>query len=196
MKTTAVFAEVLAIGIQAVGLVGLAFAAFADPLPALDQAAGWEAALTIALLAFAYVLGVVVDRVADSLFTPLRNRTSRHDAAARARARHLMLRQESPLATFLEYQRSRMRLMRGTMLNLLVALPVVMAFLAYRAPDAHWTAYVLALGAIVLLLVACYYAFVAIIHAQDKWLHIVEAGEPRRQERKASRPRPAQLMDE
>ncbi|MCV0402638.1 MAG: hypothetical protein K5924_02890 [Chloroflexi bacterium] len=102
MSTTAVFAEILATGVQSTVLVFLAIAAIVDVGPVIASAQGWETAITIVLLASAYILGVVTDRVADSLVTPLRNRVSEHDTGERAAMRRRVLQTASPLSNFLE----------------------------------------------------------------------------------------------
>ncbi len=171
--TTAIFAEILAIGIQATVLVGLALATFMDLGAVAASAGGWEAALTIVILALAYVIGVVVDRVADTVLTPLRNRVATHSAKERAAARLRVLRQESPLSTFLEYQRSRLRLMRGTIVNGAIAIPVVNGFLVSARVEADAIAIVAVNAVILVLIAACIFSFTEIVRAQDKWLNVV-----------------------
>ena len=173
MSTTAVFSEILAIGIQTTVLVGMAFAALVDVGPAVSGAQGWEAALTVVLLASAYVLGVVADRIADSLLKPLRNAVSEHDPAEHTAMRRRVLEKESPLSTFLEYQRSRMRLMRGTILNLTLAIPVTTLYLLLRGPQEPLQAIAVSVIALVALVAACVFAFSEIVKAQDKWLHLI-----------------------
>ncbi len=173
MTTTAVFAEILAIGIQACVLLAVAVAAFVDLGPALSAVGGWEALMTIAFLAIAYVVGVIVDRLADTALTPLRNRVSDHDTGTRARMRRRVLAEATPLSSFLEYQRSRMRLMRGTILNLVIAVPVANAFLLFRLAEANPGHFVVVNLVTIGLLLACVFAFVEIVRAQDKWLDLI-----------------------
>jgi hypothetical protein len=178
VSTTAVFAEILATGVQSTVLVFLALAAIVDIGPMIAGAQGWEAAITIVLLASAYILGVVTDRVADSLVTPLRNRVSEHDTGERAAMRRRVLQTASPLSNFLEYQRSRMRLMRGAILNLLLAVPVTTLLLLSRGPEEPMGAVVAATAVLLVLAAACLYSFLEIVKAQDKWLNIIANPEP------------------
>lgn len=176
MTTTAVFAEVLAIGVESAIVIGLAVAAFADLGPIISAATGWEGVVAILLLAIAYVLGVIVDRLADSLFAPLRRRASRRGPETLS-ARRRAMSTSSPLADFLEYQRSRIRLMRGTMLNLILAIPVVAAFALGLGNDSSMAWLIGAEAVVLLMLGGSAFAYVEIIRAQDGWLDL-EADKP------------------
>ncbi len=173
MNTTAVFTELLVIGLQAVAWIALAAASFLDFGSAMSALRGWETLVTIVVLAIAYVLGVVVDRIADSLLGPLRNRASQRDPEQVGRARMHILRSASPLSSFLEYQRSRMRLMRGTTFNLAVALPIVNIFVWRTAVEPSPLAYI-ALNAVTLIAITVTWnAYLQIGVAQDRWLSLV-----------------------
>lgn len=70
MKTTAVFAEIMAVGLQVMCWIALAFYAFgAFNTEAIDWATlgDWSALITTAILALAYTAGVLMDRVADKV---------------------------------------------------------------------------------------------------------------------------------
>ncbi len=176
MNTTAVFTELLVIGLQAVAWIALAAASFLDFGSAMSALRGWETLVTIVVLAIAYVLGVVVDRIADSLLGPLRNRTSQRDPDQVGRARMHILKSASPLSSFREYQRSRMRLMRGTTFNLAVALPIVNIFVWRTAVEPSPLAFI-ALNAVTLIaIIVTWNAYLQIGIAQDRWLNLV--GEP------------------
>jgi hypothetical protein len=75
MTTTAIFAEILITGLQA--FVWLIFACLSvtglDWLTAETMAdlKDWVGLITVFVLGFAYTLGIVVDRVADSLLNPI-----------------------------------------------------------------------------------------------------------------------------
>ncbi len=175
MNTTAVFTELLVIGLQAAAWIALAAASFFDFGGATQALSNWGALVTIVVLALAYVLGVVVDRIADSLLGPLRNRASHRDPDQLGRARMHILRAASPLSSFLEYQRSRMRLMRGTTFNLMVALPIVNVFVWRTVVEPSPTAFI-ALNAVILVaIIVTWSAYIQIGVAQDRWLSLVGA---------------------
>lgn len=121
VATTALFVELVVIG---AGTTGAACVALAS-------AVGWDwlrtvsdaGPLVLGVTALVYVLGIVVDRIADALFEPLTTRWRRrayqvggqptrdydHDLLAVIR--------QAPLASRLAYGRSRLRVCRGWVLN-------------------------------------------------------------------------------
>lgn len=146
MTTTAVFAEIIVVGLEAEAWLALLILAIfgADwvDIGALDE---WTALVTILVLAVAYVLGIIVDRVADTVVSPLGKRPAsartpasgkngRDDDAGGTgfQDKRLLILYKSGgdgMAKFLDYQRSRMRVARGTVLNTAIAIPAVVAFL-------------------------------------------------------------------
>ena len=172
MTTTAIFAEVLAIGVQTAIILGIALSTIVDLGPLVSGLEEWIALTTIGAVAITYVLGVAVDRLADSILGSLRRRTKRHDSLQFGEARLRVLERSSPVSSFLEYQRSRMRLMRGTVFNLVIAIPVVNLALVNSGIDAAG-AYALANLALVVAVAACWFAYVEIGAAQDRWLDLV-----------------------
>jgi hypothetical protein len=176
MTTTAVFAEILAIGIQTVIILGVGLAAIVDLQPFVSDAESWTVLATIAVLAIAYVLGVAVDRLADSLLGAFAARRPDPQRVDFGRARRRVLEASSPLVTFLEYQRSRMRLMRGTVLNLVIAIPVLNLAIVRFASDASAWAYVVANVVLLAAIAAGWYAHNQIRSAQERWLQLVAGG--------------------
>ena len=127
MNTTALVAEILVVGIQALVWVGLLtgalLGAMCVPELSWQELADWVAPISVALLGFAYTLGIMVDRLADTatlwlwkLFFP----EIEGFAALRARVRKA----GGAPAEFLDYQRSRMRIARATCFNLVVTIVV------------------------------------------------------------------------
>lgn len=114
MSTTTIFAELLVIGTGAATWVVFLLLALADPynLPLLQSpdvlAAGYIVAIT-------YLLGVVTDRIADLLITPLwiKGSEPRYYHSMRVR---IMCAPES-VGRSVEYLRSRIRICRGWSLN-------------------------------------------------------------------------------
>lgn len=133
MDTTAVFAEILVVGLEAcVWLALLVGAFFGFEWVRFEQLKGWEALATIIVIAGAYGLGIVMDRVFDSLYEwvhpPLEKicmklpKTPRRGEEFGERRVRVLL-HEGALAPFLEYQRSRQRVARATVFNL----PLILA---------------------------------------------------------------------
>ena len=147
MTTTAVFAEILVVGLQAAAWIALAvlavFGAASIGLGAVDE---WATLVTIVVLAVAYVLGILVDRIADSLVRAVAlriegsNRDAHSDEPGFRRKRLTVLNDGSEAtAKFLDYQRSRQRVARGTIVNALCAIPALVGFLAVRTDaSAEW----------------------------------------------------------
>lgn len=144
MATTALFAEILIIGLEAEAVLALLlFSVFgADWLDA-GALADWAALVTLVVVAIAYVLGIVADRLADSVTDRLaetragrwvddrfgkssRRETSGADVAL---MRLTVLKESEGLAKFLDYQRSRLRVARATVVNAALAAPLALAFL-------------------------------------------------------------------
>jgi hypothetical protein len=120
VAATAMFVEVLVVGIGFLTGLGILAAALAGPdnirrlAPAADTplAAG-------AALAFAYALGILIDRAADTALAPARRRLRAQSfptSAAYAQAR-LKLAEIPTLLARADYARSRLRICRGWLLN-------------------------------------------------------------------------------
>ena len=76
MTTTAIFAELLVTGLQAIVWLVLASLSVAgltwiDVGTVATRFKDWASLISVFVLGFAYALGIIVDRVADSLFYPM-----------------------------------------------------------------------------------------------------------------------------
>lgn len=136
---TAMFVEVLVVGIGFVAGLALLAAAAAGPETASKAApvAGSTPAAG-AFLAAAYALGILIDRAADKALTPVRRRL-RQDSfpsdSMYAQAR-LTLATLPSLVVLADYARSRMRICRGWILNTaLLTLAGDLALLRYDVED-------------------------------------------------------------
>lgn len=131
MSTTSLFVELVVIGVGAAVWLALAVlsvfgCAWLPPpssiaLPALVPA-----------LALMYVLGIVVDRIADDLFQPWdgRLRWKRFRAADDyQRARTIVYDQSDSLRDWFQYNRSRLRICRGWVINSLLCILSANAFI-------------------------------------------------------------------
>lgn len=125
MGTTVFFIEILIIGLQAVVWVAmLAAALFGTRLSDLAAFQGWEASVTLVFLALAYSLGLLADRLADALFSPLDHRMRPSiipDKEAPVwRMRLYLISRANGLTEFVEHSRTRIRIVRATAFNMLM----------------------------------------------------------------------------
>lgn len=123
MQTTNLFAELLLIGfgasiwlLQLLGFANIHFAELAKEFP--NQQIVW-AGLAIAIL---YILGILTDRIADHLMDK-RNRKIlmkiyENDYHQLLKDRAFLFKESSPIVENLAYGRSRMRICRGWLFNL------------------------------------------------------------------------------
>ncbi|MFE4687513.1 hypothetical protein ACFRNJ_43215 [Streptomyces sp. NPDC056721] len=132
---TAMFVEVLVVGIGALTAAMLLLTALIGPVTTakLAPVAGSSAAAGVGL-ASAYALGILIDRAADAALTPHRRRLRTRffpSNTAYAQAR-LRLGDVPVLAARADYARSRMRICRGWTLNTLaLTLTADLAMLRY-----------------------------------------------------------------
>jgi 8-oxo-dGTP pyrophosphatase MutT (NUDIX family) len=147
VSTTAVVAEILIVGLEAEAWLALLIVTiFGTGWIDLTTASKFAPILLVLMLATAYVLGIMVDRVADSAFK-LFNGTgvgrwnnrrfgkTSEDWTLPAREetmRMAVMREGGGIAGFVDYQRSRIRVARGTALNLIVGVIVGGVYFAWR----------------------------------------------------------------
>lgn len=129
MITTAIIAEVLIIGMEAsIWLLFLALALFGyEWLPMVKNFLnGWESLALIYVIGFCYVLGILVDRVADVIFDFIRpqtllgkiKRVKRLSDYSHSQDSHIKaLAREGRAHLFLEYINIRIRITRSSALN-------------------------------------------------------------------------------
>ncbi len=172
MKMTALFAEILIVGLQT--LVWLALGAWVvasrleapvadlDGLQAaLSQLKDWAPLLTIGLLAAAYSIGVVMDRVADSVLGGVgwglrksgkwlreiiaskeRGDAEEKEYPAFGELRLTVLKGGGETVAFLDYVRSRLRIARATALNTVL----IVVFATVATCPGRWRLAVLSIG--------------------------------------------------
>lgn len=139
VAATAMFVEVLVVGIGFLTVLGILGAAIAGPHNSRQLAPLADTPLAAgAALAFAYALGILVDRAADTVLAPVRRRLRTQSfptSSAYARAR-MTLAEIPSLAARADYARSRLRICRGWMLNsILLTLATDLAL--WRYPVDH-----------------------------------------------------------
>ena len=153
MTTTAIFAELLVAGLEAVVWLTVLILAFTGPssLSKFGTFQAWAAApITVALVGLSYALGVIVDRLADSLLRKF-DRSFRRDTFGDedfpiGRTRVIAAFKSPELANYLGYIRSRMRIARALTFNL-VFTTIATALYAARQTRVPWWI-VLAIGAV------------------------------------------------
>jgi hypothetical protein len=123
MAVSVIFVEILFTGLQAsIWLALFLVAIFGSSWIDLNALKGWENLATLIVLALSYALGVLIDRVADSLFSPLDHRLRRKiipdkDAPVKE-MRLFLISKEDGTSKLLEYTRSRLRTARSTTVNI------------------------------------------------------------------------------
>ena len=122
MSTTSLFVELLIIGAGAAIWVGLLIVAVFDVewLPALAASKELALPMLLPVLSITYVLGILVDRLADRIFDGKSDRLRAERFPSREDYRHartLIYVQSESLRDLFEYGRSRLRICRGWTVN-------------------------------------------------------------------------------
>ncbi|MFQ5790929.1 MAG: hypothetical protein ACE5JI_10695 [Acidobacteriota bacterium] len=167
MATTALFAEILIVGLEAGVWLGLLVLTFTGPLQLNVEAfKAWSTSITALVLAAAYVVGILVDRAADSFYRWLevtrvgllinkhlgKGSRLRVLPAAISHMRLTVMKESEGMAKFLDYQRSRVRVARATVFNLALTILIGVLYLAvHKEGDPGFVAIVVLLGLLMLL---------------------------------------------
>jgi 8-oxo-dGTP pyrophosphatase MutT (NUDIX family) len=134
--TTALVAEILVAGLEAVAWLSLFIvAAVGSSGIHWSRLASFGALLTLVILAAAYVLGVVIDRFSDTVVLAVYRLWRPRPVDMPNDIDHMrltLLKEDDGVAKQLEYQRSRMRVARSTVLNLIILAPALGLFLSFR----------------------------------------------------------------
>lgn len=154
MNTTLLFAELLIIGLQAavwifILLVNVFGTSWVQAIQA-SNLANWQAAILIVLLSVFYVIGVIVDRLADVLFSgwerKLRRTSFPDPPMPIVVLRFELARGNEHLNHQFEYNRSRMRISRASALNFglatLMGLTYILVHSQTPSPDAKWLLFI------------------------------------------------------
>jgi hypothetical protein len=139
MNTTNLYVELIVVGMGFLINLSLCFFAVFDP-QLLVAAANIAILLVVPLLSLTYVLGIIMDRVADWLFEkPLERMVKRWQVFASdddyIKARNQVTYHGGHASTFLEYSRSRMRICRGWFVNFLLLHATLTLFVFFRVHD-------------------------------------------------------------
>jgi hypothetical protein len=139
MSTTSLFVEILIVGIEAFIWLGLLADIGWDLSPCVKILKEWKeysALITMFLIALAYVLGIFIDRVADSFYKIFRYSNKEPPAVPVGKMRLRIMKDSEGMAKFLDYQRSRLRIARATVLNLFLTILVGSIWIVRHY---HWT---------------------------------------------------------
>lgn len=160
MATTALFVELLVVGFGALTwLTALVVAVVGHkwiPIAHLDAPYA-----LLGFLSIAYVLGIATDRVADAAFGPITAKVRRRyfgsgDEYYSAKNR---VSQHSTFNELAEYGRSRLRVVRGWTMNLVLAVPVFNAVVFVRISPTPRSGQIALAGSALLIGVATLCAF-------------------------------------
>ena len=172
MATTALFVEILIIGFQSLTWMALLAASiFGIDTISIYNFTGWQTLLIMFALVVAYVLGIVVDRLADTAFSELRKflqfiapKLLKEDGEDKslpsfAEMRLQILMQSDAVSKFMDYQRSRLRIARATVFNLLLITICGVIFLSTRTSFSIHEIVMSAFIGLVLVAISLYVAF-------------------------------------
>jgi hypothetical protein len=163
VETTAIVAELLVIGIEALVWVFLMAAAIVGYDDFTGVASKWPQWAAAALIPLAYALGIIVDRVADRAVKPLLKKYPDIDAL-----RLKVLTLDNAVTKFVEYIRSRFRIARATALNFAL-ITLFGGVVVLRAPLTLCQQLALILAGAIMSAVALWVA-ISIHGTYGKWL--------------------------
>lgn len=145
MSTTLIFAEILIVGFLALVWFGLMLGALLGIYTVdLSCLKGWETIISVFATALAYTLGVLVDRLSDSMLykwdDSLRRGiiTEGEDEYSVMRLVPASNKDYEGMAKFLSYVRSRIRIARSTVLNIILIVLGVMVYVLFSGASAYY----------------------------------------------------------
>lgn len=188
MATTPVFAEILVLGMEVEAwLVLLILSAFGTEWIDVGDLKDFAALATIGVLALAYILGILVDRLADTLLDifektkvgkrifcwmtknkdlELPQKTGSEEPEEISVMRMTVMYHSEGLIRFLDYQRSRWRVARGTVINTAIGGLVGGLYVAVGTDQPWGWAFVPPACALVLVPTS----YFAAVRIQDAWV--------------------------
>ncbi|MBD1999103.1 hypothetical protein H6G00_21210 [Leptolyngbya sp. FACHB-541] len=124
MNTTLLFIELLITGLQGstwVFLLVLSISGYGWlQTQQLQNLGDWSALLTVFVLSFAYAIGIIIDRLADTIFNKWNKQIGKQilpDIARPSIRRFALGKENEYLNNQFEYTRSRIRIVRASSLN-------------------------------------------------------------------------------
>ena len=160
MTTTQLFVELLIIGFGVVIWVGVLVAAlFGYNFKTFMS--NINVAILTPLLAFSYVIGIVLDRIAHRLFRNIEEKNrlkifGRDSAPSPEDKERYVILKGDKFRSQITYNRSRLRICRSWSINFLF---ISMALLLWQLRNGYFNKYqlILLLSAILLMAILCYY---------------------------------------
>lgn len=171
MNTTNLFVELIVIGVGAGIWIFLLILGFTG-LSTSDVADLFKAETAIPLLAVIYVLGIVTDRIADTIFEKIWGDSLRQhkfgDLEKYYLARRDILTKSERLSDLLEYGRSRLRICRGWSFNSVLIIISLNLFLSLSSVTGLSEQPIRLLGTIgfALLAIATWYSWKKLVEAE------------------------------
>jgi hypothetical protein len=169
MNTTNLFVELIVIGIGAAIWITLFVFSFLGYTWAPTPDKWFSFAVLIPTVSVIYVLGIIVDRLADSSFEKLWSKTIRNkwfqNIDEYYRARRLIYKSSERIGDLLEYGRSRMRISRGWAFNAALIFVGFNLFMALQSPhfDSKLLVWIVGAVALALLTYGAYFSWLSII---------------------------------
>jgi len=166
MSTTNLFVELVVIGVGAMlWLILLTLALFGFQWFQIKVEI--LVALIIPLLSFIYLLGIIVDRVADSIFERIWSKQIRKTVYRDSTQqnfyndRRLVLSQQNPITERLLYAQSRTRICRGWSLNaaFITLTFVILMFSQFRSNPNFWKILIYGVFSLLTLSFMCWIAW-------------------------------------
>lgn len=159
MSTTSMYVEILVVGLQTLVWLLLLVSLctkwnLGDGSEALQKYKEYSSLITVLLLASAYVLGILFDRLADTIYSILSHSSGKSQPVSFGEMRLQVMHGSEGMAKFLDYQRSRLRIARATVFNALITI-VVGSIWLITYPDSNYASIIesmLIAGLIVLAL--------------------------------------------
>ena len=174
MSTTAIFVELLIIGaLTALWITFFALAALGTDWigKVLKSLQGWEALLSVIIIGLMYTLGVLVDRLVDMAYNKVRKSKDPFFSWRRL----FILGQSGQALQLVEYQRSRLRILRSSTPNLSLIAVSIAAFMQYNSvPDNSLLRHAFTLVALAAGLVSAFLGLWALAGLQKRHDEIVK----------------------
>jgi hypothetical protein len=172
MPTTLLFIELLLTGIQSLVWIGLVvtwiFGNNMSNILPLDNYSDWITPLTLIIFGFVYLLGIIIDRLADWIFSKkddeLRKKYTKGKSKLEIQSIKYKLSKEKGITKHLDYNRSRTRIVRSGTLNFGISAAIVLLRMIFSG----WTTNIafLIFGISMFFAIGSYYSWKKLTIAQ------------------------------
>ena len=173
MNTTNIFVELVVIGFHSlfgIGIIVLALAGYRN----LDTEKLLTINLALPVLALAYILGILIDRVSDRIFISqdykMRPSGSKEDLPSFLTMRYYILHKSSDIYAQLEYIRSRLRIARASIFNFILLTIASLLFVWLQFGKSYPAQHLFIVSIIILIIGA-----VLTIASYQSWIGLVKS---------------------